>query len=307
MQNLSLGIIFMFCASFFFAIMNALVKILATHAISPVQNLFFRSFIMVIFMAGVIYYQRRPIVKQRGAWGRLLFRALIGGASMLALFYNIATIPLSVATTFAQSTPLYAIFFAAILLREKISLPALLATCIGFVGIVLVCEPFGESSLGVLNICMGILSGAGAALALVTLRSLKAYFDNAFIILFFGLSMSIVGGVILLLPSFFIDNTWHNPTPQVWLLILLMGGAGTIGQHFLTKAYMAAPAGIISPIDYVKIHWGVLMGAYLGDALPTLSVWAGMGLIVLSGFLIALPVFFHDLKRIKERDASYAK
>ncbi|WP_104697985.1 MULTISPECIES: DMT family transporter [unclassified Helicobacter] len=296
MHNLSLGITLMFFASFFFAIMNALVKILSS-SVSPVENLFFRSLIMVFFMLIVLKIQNRPLVKKKGAWGRLFFRAFIGGLSMLALFYNIATIPLGIATTFAQSTPLYAIVFSAFLLKEKTPIGVICASILGFVGVVFICNPFGES-LPAFNILMGIFSGGGAALALITLRSLKEYFDNNFIILFFGLSMSITGGIILCLPTFFVDNTWHIPNLKEWSIIFLMGLAGTIGQYFMTKAYMNAPAGIISPIDYIKILWGILMGVYLGDALPSLEAWIGIFLILSSGILIALPVFIRDLKRI---------
>lgn len=297
MQNLSLGIIFMFIASFFFAIMNALIKILS-QTISPVENLFFRSIIMSIFMFFILATQQKPFIKKTGGWGKLFFRAFMGGLSMLALFYNIATIPLGVATTFAQSTPLYVFLFSLIFLKEKTPLSIILAGMIGFIGIIFICNPFGKS-LAPINILMGILSGGGAALALITLRNLREYFENSFIILFFGLSMSIIGCLILLLPTFFIDNSWHTPSIIEWCIIILMGLSGTIGQYFLTKAYMSAPAGIISPIDYIKILWGILMGVYLGDSLPNTQTWIGILFILFSGILITLPIFIKDLKRIK--------
>lgn len=297
MHHLSLGIIFMFIASFFFAIMNAFIKVLS-QTISPVENLFFRSIIMTFFMLLVLTIQKKSIVKKSGGWYKLFFRAIIGGLSMLALFYNISTIPLSVATTFAQSTPLYVLLFSLLFLKEKIPLTIIAAGIIGFIGIIFICNPFGES-LASINIAMGILSGGGAALALITLRSLKEYFENSFIILFFGLSMSIIGGIIILLPVFFIDNSWHTPNFFEWCIIILMGLSGTVGQHFLTKAYMAAPAGIVAPIDYIKILWGILMGAYLGDSFPNIETWSGILLILFSGILIALPIFIKDYKRVK--------
>lgn len=297
MQNLSLGIFFMFCASFFFAIMNAFIKVLSQN-ISPVENLFFRSFIMVLFMSFIFFNQKQHILK-KGGWPKLWTRALLGGIAMLALFYNLGTISLSTATTFMQSTPLYTIVFAALFLKEKILFSNIIATLIGFVGVVFICNPFGET-LSFFNILMGIVSGAFSALALITLKTLKDYFSNNFVIFFFGFSMTLVGGILLLLPNIpYLDNTWHTPDSKEWTLIILMGLAGTLGQHFLTKAYMSVPAGIIAPIDYARILWGIVFGVYLGDALPNFQGFTGIFLVIFSGMLIALPIFIQDLKRLK--------
>ena len=286
----------MFVASFFFALMNAFVKILSPN-ISPVENIFFRSLIMAIFMLFFIL-GKKPCVKKSGGWGKLIFRAVIGGISMLALFYNIATIPLGTATTFAQSTPIYAVFFAAIILKDRISKTSIIATLIGFFGIILICDPF-EKSLGGMNILMGILSGGGAALALVTLRTLKDYFYNHFIIFFFGISMSFISLIFFFIPHFFVDNSFKLPNLTQTIFILAMGLCGTLGQHFLTKAYMSAPPGIVAPIDYIKIVWSIFMGIYLGDSLPNLQSQTGIILVVFSGLLIALPIFLRDLRALK--------
>lgn len=287
----------MFCASFFFALMNAFVKVLSP-SISPVENIFFRSLLMAIFMGLFMLARKEKIKKNSGGWGGLFFRAFMGGISLMALFYNIATIPLGTATTFAQSTPLYAVFFAALILKDKISIPSLLATILGFIGIIFICNP-KEGNLHSMNIVMGILSGGGAALALVTLRTLKDYFHNHFIIFFFGASMSLVALGMFFIPHFFVDNTWKNPNSQEWLLLLSMALAGTLGQHFLTKAYMSAPPGIVAPIDYIKIVWGIFMGIYLGDSLPDFNSFIGIILVVCSGLIIALPIFLKDIKSLK--------
>lgn len=299
MSRLSAGILFMFCASFFFALMNAFVKILSP-TISPVENIFFRSLLMAIFMGIFILLKKEKTKKKPGGWVGLFFRSLMGGISLMALFYNIATIPLGTATTFAQSMPLYAIFFSALILKDRISLPNFLATLLGFTGIIFICNP-AESSLNSINIIMGILSGGGAALALVTLHTLKDYFHNHFIIFCFGASMAIASLIAFFIPHFFMDNSWKTPNLTESLLLFFMALAGTLGQHFLTKAYMSAPPGIVAPIDYIKIVWGILMGVYLGDKLPDLRSSVGITLVVCSGLIIALPIFLKDMKAIKRK------
>lgn len=294
----SLGIMYMAASSFSFALMNAFVKVLSPN-LSPMENIFFRSFVMVIFVLGIFTFSPPSNKnKKKGGWGKLIFRALIGGLSMLALFYNIATIPLGTATAFAQSVPIYTVIFSAIFLREIPSFGVIVATIIGFLGVILISNP----SLGGLNganIFAGIFSGMSAALAFVTLRSLREYFDEKTVVFAFGITMSIIGGIGIFIYIPHLSNGWSNPVGLEWIYILALGLAGTFGQAFLTRAYMLAPAGIVAPIDYSRIIWGIVLGLFLGDSFPNLGTSLGILLILISGVLIALPVFLRDMKRIK--------
>lgn len=80
--------------------------------------------------------------------------------------------------------------------------------------------------------------------------------------------------------------------------ISLIGISGTLGQYFLTYAYMNAPAGIIAPIEYTRIVWGLLFGLYLGDTFLDLKSSLGVALILCSGLLIALPALLKELKNL---------
>lgn len=66
---------------------------------------------------------------------------------------------------------------------------------------------------------------------------------------------------------------------------------------------MLAPAGIVSPIDYSRILWGVVFGVMMGDALPNLITTSGILLIIISGTMIALPVFLRDYKQIQKQSS----
>ncbi|WP_233703804.1 hypothetical protein [Helicobacter felis] len=65
-----------------------------------------------------------------------------------------------------------------------------------------------------------------------------------------------------------------------------IGFTGMLGQFFLTKAYMSAPVGIISPMNYTRLIWSSLFGILLGDPWLGIGEGVGMGLIVISGILI---------------------
>ena len=93
-------------------------------------------------------------------------------------------------------------------------------------------------------------------------------------------------------------ESWAMPQGIDWLHIILLGLFGTLGQHYLTKAYMSAPAGIVAPIDYMRLVFSVILGVLLGDNLPNLATSFGIMLIILSGIGVGLPPLLVDMKKL---------
>ena len=236
-SHISLGIINMFISALFFAMMNACVKILAP-AMSAVESIFFRSIIMVVLL--LVFFAFKPPKKKtkQGGWWLLFLRSLFGGLSMLALFYNITHISLGVASTFSQTMPIYVVLLSMIFLRERVGFVVLFATLLGFGGIVLICDPH-FNSIPVLNIIVGIIGGFMMALAFISLRNLKGYFDDNVVVLVFGITMSVVSLGILVTQAFLEHSwsaVWSNPSPSEWIIVLIMGIFGTFGQYFFDKS-----------------------------------------------------------------------
>ena len=305
MSTITGGIAAMLASSFSFAVMNAFAKALSTH-LPPMETVFFRSAVMVLLMLPLLAYsayKSRGITEsktyKKGGFGRLLLRVLSGGLALCCLFYNIATIPLGTAIAFAQSVPLYAVIMGFLFLGERLALSIVLATLIGFVGIVLISNP-SLSGVPPINVIAGLLSGASMALAFVTLKTLKPYFSNSFLIMAFGLGCTFVGLLGMLSPIEGLGG-FIPPCDEDWILILGLGLSGTLGQYFLNSAYLKAPVGLVAPIDYSRIVFSLLLGLALGDSLPSLAEIIGIALIIISGLLIALPALLRDLKNLKGR------
>ncbi|ANV98191.1 hypothetical protein BBW65_04985 [Helicobacter enhydrae] len=293
-QQNTLGILAMLLATLFFALMNALVKKLGAD-ISVAQSVFFRSVLVYVFILPLFAF--KPLQKkQKGGYLPLLIRSMAGGISMVLFFYNIATIPLGIASAFAQSVPIYAVFFAYFFLKERISLGAIFATLLGFSGLLLISDPQGD--IPWVNAVIGVLSGVTAAGALVSVRVCKEYFDERVIILSFSGATLVLSLVMLWVGSYTQIEflVYRKIDGEVYWWILAMGFFGALGQYFMTKAYILAPAGIVAPIDYVKVVFSLWFGILLGDLVPQTRGLIGMGLVVLSGLLIALPVFIRDFK-----------
>lgn len=294
-QNITRGIFAMLLSSFLFALMSAEAKILS-QSLPAMEVAFFRAFLMVILLIPILINKpfKNPTHKS-GGWSFLIARAVAGGLSFVALFYNISSIPLGTATAFSQSMPIYIVLLSLLFLKERFSFGVIFATIIGFVGILLICNPSFDG-LGAINIIFGIISGLSMAIAFLNLRVLKDYF-NAWVAIFStGVAMSIIALSLsfLNIPPFV--SMWAMPQDLEWLHIAFLGLFGTLGQHYLTRAYMLSPAGIVAPIDYMRLVFSVVLGIMLGDALPNLNTSLGIVLIIVSGIGVGLPILFADMR-----------
>ncbi len=293
----------MLLSSFLFALMSAEAKFLSL-SLPPMEVAFFRAFAMVVFLLPIFFSQpfKSPNHK-KGGFIFLFSRAFAGGLSFVVLFYNIATISLGTATAFSQSVPLYIVLLSFLFLKEKYSLGVVCSTIIGFVGILLICDPHLEG-LDAINIIFGIINGLSMAIAFLNLRALKDYFNSWVAIFSTGVAMSAIALIVSFLGIPHFSESWLIPQGWQWLYIFLLGLFGTLGQHFLTYAYMQAPAGIVSPIDYSRLVFSVALGVMLGDSMPHLVTSLGIVLIILSGIGVGLPIFIADMRAYKSTSSS---
>ena len=79
---------------------------------------------------------------------------------------------------------------------------------------------------------------------------------------------------------------WVNPNSKEWMLLILLGGCGTLGQLFLTKAYLLAPASRIAPFTYSSILFAAIIGFVFWGEIITLLTVTGALLIIVAGIII---------------------
>ena len=279
---IGIGMLYMLSGAFFFSLMNSCLKVLS-NSITTNENMFFRSITMSMFIILIMIIKRKKTKKQRGGYLRLLTRVSMGTISLYTMLYNISTIPLGTSIAFSQSMPIYTAILSWIFFKARLNKSAILSIIIGFCGVILISNP-SAYNIHTINVIYGILSAMCAAFAFISIRSLKGYFSDLEIILSFGVFASITSLIIIMI-------TQDNFSPigiKDFIFIILTGITGTIGQYYITKAYMIAPPNIISPIDYTRILFSLILGIILGDVIPDMYSIFGIFLIIISGVLIAL-------------------
>ncbi len=290
MENqVSKGIKYMLLASLLFAFMGAMAKELS-DSMSSVEVVFFRNVFGVLFILISIY--KSPLKQLGGKFWLLIFRGVAGFVALLFFFYNISQISLGEAMTFSKTSTIFTAVLAYIFLHEKLGIKGWFGVFIGFIGILFITE-FDGSSLEKSDY-LGIFSGVGAALAYTSVRELRKFYDTRAIVLSF-MSVGTIAPMILMIIGSFYSNpdldfmlgTFVMPKIGDWIYIVLLGIFSTYAQIYMTKAYSFAKAGIIGTISYSNIVFSIILGLFLGDAFPSLTIILGIVLIVISGLLVS--------------------
>jgi drug/metabolite transporter (DMT)-like permease len=80
---------------------------------------------------------------------------------------------------------------------------------------------------------------------------------------------------------------WKWPAGIEWLFLLLLALFALFGQYFVTLAYSADKAGIVSAISYFNIVVSVFLGQFLGDTFPDILTLVGIIFIIASGIMVS--------------------
>jgi drug/metabolite transporter (DMT)-like permease len=279
----------MLLAALGFSVMGGAAKMLK-GSFNAGQLVFWRNIVGLLVV--IISLLNRPPVHTGGKLRRLIFRGLMGTSAVYMLLYCILHLPLGTAMSYNLTSALFIALFSFILFKEYEGRWVLLAVLLGFVGMLLIYKP---------NIhfpwyyhLAGLLSGILSAIAYLTVGRLTKYYDTRVIVLSFVLTGVLVPLLftllryLLQLPAdevLFIN--WRWPQQAEWFPVLLMGLSALFGQYFVTKAYGADKAGVVSAISYAGIIFSIFIGMLLGDAFPDMISSLGIVCIIISGLIIS--------------------
>ena len=284
------GIIYMLLAALGFSLMGGAAKLLKGN-FGAGQLVFWRNLVgFAVLVAGFVI---KPPVSKGGHLLLLVFRGVVGATALYTLLYCILHIPLGTAMTYSLTSTLFIAVFSFVLFKEYHGRRVLLAVLIGFVGMLLIYKP--NMHFPWYYHVTGLASGIASAVAYISVNRLTKYYDTRIIMLAFigaglviPLLLMITAGVFNIRTDdvFFIE--WKWPVGIQWVYVLWLGLAAFGGQYFVTKAYGADKAGIVSSIGYANIVFSVFLGMLLGDAFPDWMSSAGILCIIISGVMISL-------------------
>ncbi|MEH6496313.1 MAG: DMT family transporter [Pseudomonas marincola] len=259
-----------------FSVMNALAKYLPQIEgpdVLPLQLTFARYAIATIVL--LPFMLARPKLFRASHKSRYFVRTLAGLGGIALMFLAIRHIPLASATAIGFTSPIFAMLFAAVLLRERIVTLRWLATMIGLGGAIIIAVPNGGSiSFGsMIAIAAAIFMGA----EIVSIKWLSQTRDHAVTILFYS---NLAGSVLAFIGSSPI-LVWPN-SGQFWILFMV-GAVAVAGQICILRASRLSDASFLAPFFYISLFYSALIGFFAFDEPLAMSTTFGCAAILLSG------------------------
>ena len=199
-----------------------------------------------------------------------IIRGALSAINTLAWFTAIAIMPLGEAVALNFTSPLFATLLAAIFLGEAVRARRWTATIVGFIGVLIVVRPGGET------VQLGAILALGSALSIAvnvllirvmsqedSTRAIVATFNLA--IVFFTLIPAVV--------------VWIWPSPLMWAVTFAVGVTTTVAHLMLTKAMSLTEASAIVPLEFIRLPLAVLIGFVWFSEI--LDVWTILGATII--------------------------
>lgn len=279
--------LWMLFASFMFTIMGVCVK-LASDRYSTPEIIMYRGAVGVIFMFGLIKYQRgifrTPLPMQH------LWRGAVGVAALGLWFYSIGKLPLATAVTLNYMAPIWmaAIIFSVGWWRgnNRFEWGLAVAIATSFAGVMLLLRPSVHADQWLASIA-GLTSGVLTALAYLQVRRLGQLGEPEYrIVFYFSLTSTLAGLAVTLLFANILGGAamaWHSHSGAGIALLLAVGVSATVAQMAMTRAYHLGKPLVSANLQYSGIVfssvWGILIW---GDVLNWMG-WLGIAVILASG------------------------
>ncbi|TCM17021.1 S-adenosylmethionine uptake transporter [Novosphingobium sp. PhB165] len=204
-------------------------------------------------------------------------RAAITSAMAALFFYGLARIPMAEGIALSFVSPIIALYFAALLLGEKIRPQAVVASLFGVAGVVVILAgrlgAGAYSDRAIEGTVAVLLSSVFYAVNLVLQRKQALLAKPVEVAMFQNL------GVALIFLAF---SPWLTVIPDLHSLGFILAGAAlaTAALLFLSWGYARAETQVLLPIEYTGFLWAALLGWLMFGEQLGLATIAGTVLIV---------------------------
>jgi S-adenosylmethionine uptake transporter len=263
-----------------FSGMDALMKAVSLQ-IGAYNALLWRTLVSACLAGGLFVMLRKPW-PARPALRVHLTRGLISVPMAVLFFWGLARVPMAQAIALSFVAPLISLYLAALLLGERIERRALVASLLGFCGVILIFFGQAEADLGpdALAGSIAILCSAGFYAYNIILMRRQALLAGPVEVAFFISTIMAVG--------FAIAAPVLAELPDLAQLPAIVGAAvlafGSL--MLLSWAYARAEAQHLAPVEYTSFVWAAILGFLIfGEEVRPFTI-AGAVLIVI-GCIIA--------------------
>lgn len=272
------GAIAIITAGFLFACVNTLIpKLTSVSAIDASVIALVQYLVAFVFlmpsMTNMGFFQS---LKTKH-FGMHCFRVFLSAIGIQCWTMALAhPIPIWQGIALLMTSPLFVTIGSGLFLKEKVDAKRWVATFLGFVGAMIILEPWAE------NFDWVVLLPIAAAFfwACYSLMVKKLSSEDS--------PTTMVAYLFILITPFNLLIALTNLSPEGFSLpsfsdfgfLILLGFLTALAQLAVAKAYNLADASYIQPFDFIKLPLNVLAGWLVFNWVPPGKLWLGAAIII---------------------------
>lgn len=264
-----------------FSTMDAVMKGLSL-AIGAYNALLWRTMAGAL-LGGAVFALTRQAWPSGGVLRVHLARGLLSSVMAVLFFWGMARVPMAQAIALAFIAPLIALYLAAIFLKEKIERRAIVASLLGFGGVIVILSGQARADLGpqALAGSFSILASACLYAGNIVLMRRQALVAGPVEIAFF---ISAIMSLCFLVAAPFLATP--PPAPH-WPAILGAALLAFASLMLFAWAYARAQAQHLAPVEYSGFVWAALFGwLFFAEPVRPFTI-VGAGMIVAACLIAA--------------------
>jgi len=193
-------------------------------------------------------------------------------------FFAITAAPLAQVFALEFTSPLWVLMFSPLLLGERLTRMRVVAALMGFIGILIVTRPTGDSlNIGVITAALSAIGFAGSAI--FTKKLTRS--ETITCILFYLTAMQAVFGLIC--AGYDGDIAIPSIASLPWLVLIAF--AGLLAHFCLTTALSLAPATVVMPVDFIRLPVIATVGMLFYAEAIDIYVFVGAAIIFAGNYM----------------------
>ena len=281
-----LGALYMVLAGIAFAVINAITFVITASAdfgglgFKPQSDTFWQYAIALaislpfLWRGGLLSFKTKQPLPH-------IVRVLLSAAGLQAFVMAISKgVPIWQVVALTMTAPFFVLIGAKVFLGENVTINRWIASIIGFVGALIVTNPWSEQFnwAWLLPVAAAILWGGASLLTKYLSRTESAE--------------SLTTWLLLLLTP--INLFWslgvgfEVPTGNILWLLVIGGFLVFLAQYLLTKSYASADANFVQPFDDLKLISNVLIYGLFFGYWPSGMIWLGLAMIMAASIFLLL-------------------
>jgi drug/metabolite transporter (DMT)-like permease len=269
------GLLYMFGAVMIISVMHVTVRYVSAE-LHPFEIVFMRSFFGLIAIAPILARQGRSALRTSRP-GLQAVRGMIGICALTTWFYSLSLMPVGDATALSFTAIIFTTIGAIVVLKERVGIRRWMAIFVGLAGTLIILRPgLQVIAPGALLVLVSTVLWASSLICVKVLTRTESSVTVVFYSLIYFTVFSAIPAAMV----------WQWPTmPQLGWLVLI-GVLSTLGHLCLTQSLKEAEAGVVMPMDYLRLIWAAGIGFLVFGEFPDIWTWVGGGVIFASTIYI---------------------